>query len=323
MNATMRAIHHEPGKPLTMETLAIPTPGADEVLIKIAAAGLNRADLLQREGKYPPPPGAPETMGMEASGVIEAVGAHVQRWKPGDKVCALLGGGGYADYVAAHAGSVLPAPAGVSLRDAAGLPEAVMTVWVNVFEAAALMPGETVLFHGGASGIGTTGIQMVKAHGARVFATAGDGAKTALCEKLGAARGINYKSEDFEAVLKDAGGADVVLDMIGGPYLMKNINLLKTDGRVSMIAALQGAKTEIDLLRVMMKRAVLTGSTLRNRPLPEKARVAAAVEKIVWPWIEAGGVRPVIDATFPLAEAEAAHARLRSGAHAGKILLTM
>ncbi|HRK64161.1 MAG TPA: NAD(P)H-quinone oxidoreductase, partial [Terricaulis sp.] len=254
---------------------------------------------------------------------IESVGPGVSRWREGDEVCALLAGGGYATYAIAHEGSVLPVPKGVSLIEAAALPETVFTVWVNVFEAAHLKPGETFLVHGGASGIGTTAIQMAKAHGARVFATAGDAAKVKLCQELGAERGINYRTEDFEDVLDRAGGADVVLDMVGGPYVQKNLNLLNTGGRCVMIAFLQGPHAELNLMRMMLKRLTLTGSTLRSRSNAEKARIAGEVERHVWPWIEAGLVKPVIDSTFPLSDAEAAHARLQGGAHAGKIVLTV
>lgn len=318
----MRKIIHGPDQPLTLAVVARPEPGRGEVLIRVAAAGVNRPDLMQRAGLYPPPPGAPETLGLEVSGVIESVGPGVTRWHEGDEVCALLAGGGYATYAIAQEGSVLRVPKGVSLVNAAALPETVFTVWANVFESAALKPKETFLVHGGASGIGTTAIQMAKAHGARVFATAGDDAKVKLCERLGADRGINYRTEDFENVLDGEGGADVVLDMVGGPYVQKNLNLLKQNGRCVMIAFLQGPHADVNLMRLMLKRLTLTGSTLRSRSAEEKARLAAEVERNVWPWIEAGKLKPVIDSTFPLAEAEQAHERLKGGAHAGKILLT-
>ena len=319
----MRKIIHGADQPLRLAVFDRPEPGPGEVLIRVAAAGVNRPDLTQRAGFYPPPPGAPETLGLEAAGVIERVGAGVKRWQESDEVCALLPGGGYATYAIAHEGSVLPAPKGLSLIEAAALPETVFTVWANVFESGALMPKQTLLVHGGASGIGTTAIQMAKAHGARVFATAGDAAKVKLCESLGAERGINYREEDFEAVVRDAGGADVVLDMVGGPYVQKNLNVLNEGGRCIMIAFLQGPHVDVNLMRLMLKRLTLTGSTLRSRPNAEKARIAAEVERVVWPWIEAGLVKPVIDSTFPLSDAEAAHARLQSGAHAGKIVLTV
>lgn len=317
----MRKIIHGPDTPLSLAIVARPEPGPGEILIQVAAAGINRPDLMQRAGLYPPPPGAPETLGLEVAGEVAAVGAGVSRWKEGDAVCALLAGGGYATFAIAHEGSALPIPAGLSMIEAAALPETVLTVWANVFEAGALKPNETLLVHGGASGIGTTAIQMAKAHGSRVFATAGDDAKCRLCEKLGATRAINYRSEDFEDAVRDAGGADVVLDMVGGPYVQKNLDLLKDGGRCVMIAFLQGPQTQLNLVRMMLKRLTLTGSTLRSRSKEEKARLAREVERVVWPWIEAGKVKPVIDSTFPLADAEAAHLRLQSGKHAGKIVL--
>jgi len=317
----VRKIIHGTDQPLTLAVVARPEPGPGEVLIRVAAAGVNRPDLTQRAGFYPPPPGAPETLGLEVSGVIETVGAGVSRWHEGDEVCALLAGGGYATYAIAHEGSVLPAPKNLPLTEAAALPETVFTVWANVFEAAALKPKETLLIHGGASGIGTTAIQMAKAHGARVIVTAGDDAKVKFCEKLGADRAINYRTQDFESVVRDLGGADVVLDMVGGPYVQKNLNLLNDNGRCVMIAFQQGPQAEVNLMRLMLKRLTLTGSTLRSRSNEEKARIARAVHQNVWPWIEAGKVKPVIDSTFPLADAEAAHARLQSGAHAGKVIL--
>ncbi len=317
----MRKIIHGPDTPLSLAVVARPEPGPGEILIQVAAAGINRPDLMQRAGLYPPPPGAPETLGLEVAGEVAAVGAGVTRWKQGDAVCALLPGGGYATFALAHEGSALPIPAGLSMIEAAALPETVLTVWANVFETAALKPSETLLVHGGASGIGTAAIQMAKAHGSRVFATAGDDAKCRLCEKLGAARAINYRSEDFEDVIRSAGGADVVLDMVGGPYVQKNLDLLKDGGRCVMIAFLQGPQAQLNLVRMMLKRLTLTGSTLRSRSKEEKARLAREVERVVWPWIEAGKVKPVIDSTFPLADAEAAHQRLQSGKHAGKIVL--
>jgi putative PIG3 family NAD(P)H quinone oxidoreductase len=319
----MRFVTHAPGAPLTIAEGPEPEPGAGQILIKVAAAGLNRPDLMQRAGFYPPPPGAPETLGLEVAGRVAALGAGVTRWKPGDAVTALLAGGGYAEYALADEGSSLAAPAGLSMVEAAALPETVFTVWANVFEAAALQPGETLLAHGGASGVGATAIQMARAAGARVFVTAGDADKCALCERLGAERAINYKSEDFEEVMRAAGGADVVLDMVGGAYVQKNLNLLKDRGRCVQIAFVQGSNAEVNLMRLMLKRLTLTGSTLRSRAVAEKARIAAAVEKHVWPWIAEGKLRPVIDSTFPLADAEAAHARLSSGAHAGKVVLTI
>ena len=320
--STMRRVMHGPDKPLSLVSDDVPKPGDHEILIRVEAAGVNRPDLTQRAGLYPPPPGASQTLGLEVAGEIVEVGHGVTRWHVGDKVAALLAGGGYAEYATAHEGSALPIPAGLSMVEAAALPETVMTVWANVFEGGALKQHETLLVHGGASGIGTTAIQMARASGARVYATAGDAAKVKLCEKLGADRGINYRSEDFEAVVRDLGGADVVLDMVGGPYVQKNLDVLKDQGRLVMIAFLQGPTAQLNLMRMMLKRLTITGSTLRSRSNEEKARIAAQVERNVWPWIEAGRVKPVIDSTFPLAEAEQAHARLQTGAHAGKIVLT-
>ncbi|MGE0740697.1 MAG: NAD(P)H-quinone oxidoreductase [Hyphomonadaceae bacterium] len=319
---TMRKVAHTPDKPLTLVQAEVPAPGPHEILIRVAGAGVNRPDLVQRAGLYPPPPGASTTLGLEVAGEVVEVGAGVARWHVGEKVTALLPGGGYAEYALAHEGSALPIPAGLSIEHAAALPETVFTVWANVFEGGALKPGETLLVHGGASGIGTTAIQMAKAYGAKVYATAGDDAKVKLCEKIGATRGINYRTQDFESVVRDLGGVDVVLDMVGGPYLQKNLNVLNELGRCVNIAFLQGPTAELNLTRLMMKRLTLTGSTLRSRSNEEKARIAREVEAHVWPWIEAGLMKPVIDSTFPLTEAEAAHARLQSGAHAGKIVLT-
>lgn len=318
---TMRAVVHAAGAPLRIEQIPTPAPGPGEVLVRVAAAGVNRPDLMQRAGLYPPPPGAPATMGLEVAGEIAAVGAGASRWKPGDRVTALLAGGGYAEYALAPEGSVLPVPGALSMEEAAGLPETVFTVWANVFEAGALKPGEAFLVHGGASGIGTAAIQMAVAHGARAYATAGDAEKVRLCETLGATRAINYRSEDFESVMRGLGGADVILDMVGGPYIQKNLDILNDGGRCVMIAFLQGPSAQLNLMRILLKRLTLTGSTLRARPVAEKARIAAAVEKHVWPWIAAGKVKTVVDQVFPLAEADAAHARMTAGAHAGKIIL--
>lgn len=319
---TMRRVIHAPDKPLSLVTDDVPRPGPHEILIRVEAAGVNRPDLQQRAGLYPPPPGASQTLGLEAAGEIVELGSGVTRWHVGEKVTALLAGGGYAEYALAHEGSVLPIPSGLTMVEAAALPEAVCTVWANVFETGALKQNETLLVHGGASGIGTTAIQMARAYGARVFATAGDAGKVKLCEKLGAERCINYRTEDFEMVVRDLGGADVVLDMVGGPYIQKNLDVLKDHGRLLMIAFLQGPTAQLNLMRLMLKRLTLTGATLRSRSAEEKTRIVHGVERHVWPWIEAGRVRPVIDSTFPLTEAEHAHARLQSGAHTGKIVLT-
>jgi putative PIG3 family NAD(P)H quinone oxidoreductase len=316
-------IAREPGGPevLDVVTRPLPTPGPGEILIRNVACGVNRPDQIERLGFYPAPPGAPEGLGLEVAGHVEAVGEGVSGFAAGDAVCALVAGGGYARYSIAPAGSVLPVPDGMAVEDAAGLPETVFTVWTNVFEIGALSRGETFLVHGGTSGIGSTAIQMAKAAGARVIATAGTADKVALCKTLGADIAINYRDADFETVVTEAGGADVILDMVGGAYVQKNINCANMGARLVSIAFLTGSRVELDLMRVMLKRITLTGSTLRARPLAEKARLAAAVQATVWPWIAAGKLAPVVDSRFGLEDVRAAHARLDSGAHAGKILL--
>lgn len=320
---TMTAITIESGKgpaeALRPETAPIPVAGEGDVLIRVRAAGVNRPDLLQRMGFYPPPPGAPATLGLEAAGEV-VTGAG--RWKAGDRVCALLGGGGYAEFVAVDARHALPIPAGLDFVQAASLPETVFTVYVNVFEHGALKAGETLLIHGATSGIGVTAIQMAKAAGARVIATGRGGEKAAQALALGADIAVDASTEDFEAVVKADGGADVVLDMVGASYFAKNLEALKTGGRIVYIASLGGGMLEVPIMKIMQKRAVITGSTLRPRSADEKARIAAEVERVVWPWIAAGKVRTVIDATFPLAEAARAHAHLEAGAHVGKVVLT-
>jgi len=312
-----------PGGPevLKLETREVSLPGAHEVLIKNIACGVNRPDQIERMGFYPAPAGAPEGLGLEVSGHVVAVGSQVSTLNEGDEVCALVSGGGYSDYVIAPEGSVLPCPKGVDLRDAAGLPETVFTVWANVFEAGQLLRDETFLVHGGTSGIGTTAIQMAKAAGATVIATAGSDEKCELCRQLGADHAINYREQDFEVEAKALGGVDVLLDMVGGDYVQKNISVMKPGGRLISIAFLQGSKVEIDLLPVMLKRLVLTGSTLRARPVEEKARLAAAIKASVWPWIEAGLMKPVIDSVYALEDVHLAHQRLDVGGHSGKMLL--
>lgn len=317
----MQAVKSVPGQPLVLHEIERPEPGPQQILIKVAAAGVNRPDLLQRAGRYPPPPGAPETLGLEVAGTVEAVGADVTAWKPGDRVCALLPGGGYAEYALAHAGSAMPIPEPLDFVQAAGLPETVLTVWNNVFEMGRLKSGETFLVHGGASGIGTTAIQMATAWGAKVYATAGTDEKCRLCEKLGATKAINYRTEDYEAVMKAEGGVDVILDMVGAPYFDRNLAILKDLGRLCYIAFLQGSKVEGDLTRLMLKRLTITGSTLRIRTDAYKAKLAEGVVTHVWPMIAQGRFRPLVDGVFPLAETDAAHARMEGGEHAGKIIL--
>lgn len=313
----------EPGGPdaLRIEERELSPPGPEEVLIKVAGAGINRPDVFERMGFYPPPSGAPEGLGLEVSGHVLAVGKNVGRVKEGDPVVALVAGGGYADIARAHEGSVIPAPSGLDLNEASGLPETVMTVWTNVFDRAGLKPDETLLVHGGASGIGTTAIQMAKAHGATVISTAGTDDKVALCAKLGADLAIHYKTEDFVEAVRNFGGSDVILDMVGGDYVQKNLSVLNRDGRIVMIAFLKGSRVEVDLMGLMLKRQTITGSTLRARSDEKKADIAQSVEKTVWPWIEAGKVRPVIDSVFDLQDVIKAHQRMDSGLHAGKILL--
>jgi len=326
---TMRAVvpAEEDGKRVAkIIQLPLPTPGRHEVLIKVAAAGLNRADLLQVQGFYPPPPGAPETLGMEVSGTIVATGTDFCHWKVGDEVCALVPGGGYAEYCIAHEGSVLPIPKGVSLVDGAALPEAHFTVWTNVVDRARLAPGETFLVHGGSSGIGTAAIQLFAARGHKVFATAGSQAKCDACTKLGATRAINYKTEDFVAVVKEEtknAGVDVILDMVGGSYVAKNLQALKLEGRLCNIAFQEGAEVTLNMLVVMLKRLTLTGSTLRPRTPEQKAEIGKSLAREVWPLLDQGRIKPVVDSIFPLEKVADAHARMAGSQHIGKILLSL
>ena len=326
---TMTAIEiAQPGGPEVLRpvTRAVPEPGPREVLIAVAAAGVNRPDILQRQGKYAPPPGASDIPGLEVAGRVAAGGNDVHEWKEGDAICALVAGGGYAEYCAAPVPQCLPVPKGLDFVQAAALPETVFTVWTNLFERGRLSAGETLLVHGGASGIGTTAIQMARARGGRVFATAGTREKCAACERLGAERAIDYAREDFAAVVGEmtAGrGVDVILDMVGGDYLPRNLASLAFEGRLVQIAFLKGPRAEIDLMAVMHRRLTLTGSTLRARSVEEKGRIARAVRENVWPLIEKGEVRPVLHATFPLAAAAEAHRALESGTHVGKIVLTV
>ncbi len=316
-----------PGGPevLVPERRPLPTPGPGEILVKVAAAGVNRPDVMQRKGLYPPPPGAPDIPGLEIAGQVAALGPGVTRWKVGDAVCALVAGGGYAEYCVAHELHALPVPSGLSMAEAAAMPETFFTVWSNVFERGGLRSGELILVHGGSSGIGTTAIQLAKAFGARVIATAGSDEKCAACVKLGAEHAVNYKTQDFVAVTKQATagkGADVIVDIVGGDYIERNYEAAAMDGRVLQIAFQGSSKATVDFRRLMLKRLTHTGSTLRSRPVGEKAAIARAVEEKVWPLIAAGRVKPVIYRTFPLAEAAAAHALMELSAHIGKIVLT-
>ena len=299
-----------------------PVAGAGQIRIRVRAAGVNRPDLLQRNGLYPPPPGAPDILGLEVAGEVDQIGAGVARWSVGDRVCALLGGGGYADQVVVDARHVLPVPDSLDLVQAAALPETVCTVFANVFEAGGLKAGETLLIHGGTSGIGVTAIQMARAAGARVIATSRGAAKTAAAKALGADLSLDATAGDMTAAIHDFGGADVVLDMLGADYAALNQAVLKPFGRWVVIATLTGAIAQIDLMKLMLKRIVLTGSTLRARPADEKARLIAAVEATVWPWVASGALRPPVDAVFPLEDAAKAHHRLEGGDHVGKIVLT-
>lgn len=314
---------YQPGGPDVLQPVSVPVPvpGHGQIIIRLAYAGVNRPDALQRAGSYAPPPSASPLPGLEGSGTVVEVGPGVTRWKIGDKVCALLPGGGYAEYAACHEAHALPIPPGMSLRDAAGLPETCFTVWSNIVMRGGLRAGERFLVHGGSSGIGTTAIQIARALGARVFATAGTEKKCKACEDLGAERCFNYRDEDFLAEAKKIGGFDLILDMVGGSYLPKNIKALADDGRLVQIAFLQGAKVELNFAEVMMRRLTITGSTLRPQSDQAKARIATQVEAHIWPLIARGAFKVVVDSEYPLSEAPAAHWRLESSGHVGKILL--
>ncbi|MCH9019022.1 MAG: NAD(P)H-quinone oxidoreductase [Proteobacteria bacterium] len=327
--ATMTAIEiAEPGGPDVLRAAERPTPepGLGEVLVKVAAAGVNRPDVLQRKGGYPPPPGASDIPGLEIAGAVVALGPGAGRWRIGDRVCGLVTGGGYAEYCAVPAVQCLPVPADYDMVKAAALPETFFTVWTNVFQRGRLEGGERFLVHGGSSGIGTTAIQIAHARGARVFATAGSAGKCAACERLGAERAINYRDEDFVAVVKEltgGEGVDVILDMVGGDYIARNVAALRTGGRLVYIAFLGGSKVELDFLPMMLKRATITGSTLRPRGVEEKGVIAGELEREVWPLLDSGRIGPVIDSTFPLAQAADAHRRIDAAEHIGKIVLTV
>lgn len=318
----MRAIAiREPGDPDVLEWTEVPdpVPGAGEVVLEVAAAGVNRADVMQRRGLYPPPPGAPAYPGLEAAGRIVEVGADVTGWQVGDEACALLAGGGYAERVAVPAGQLLPIPRGLTTVEAAALPEVACTVWSNVFMLAKLAPGETLLVHGGGSGIGTMAIQLAKAHGARVACTVGSAEKAERCRALGADVVIDYTAEDFVR----AGPYDVILDIIGAKYLARNVEALQTGGRLVVIGLQGGRRAELDLNALLLKRAAVHATSLRARPVDEKAAIVAEVRENVWPLIGSGAVRPVIDRTLPMTDAAEAHRVLEAGGHVGKILLTV
>lgn len=318
----------QPGGPdmLQVEERPIPHPGEGEILVEVAAAGINRADILQRMGLYPPPPDAPDIPGLEVSGRVSRLGRNVKRWKVGDQVVALVSGGGYAAYCPVHESNALPLPAGISPVEGAGLPETTFTVWHNVFQRGGLRPGETLLVHGGTSGIGTTAIQLAKAFDATVLATAGSDAKCRVAEKLGADLAVNYNNRDFVQAVEEATGgrgADLILDMVGGDYIERNYKAAAEEGRIVQIAFLNGPSADVNFSQLMRKRLTHTGSTLRNRSVEFKAELARELEEIVWPLIEKGAYRPVIDRTFPLDSADAAHARMENSSHIGKILLTI
>lgn len=312
-----------PAEALTLVERPDPVAGPGQIRIRVRAAGVNRPDLLQRQGRYPAPPGASDILGLEVAGEVDQIGDGVARWAVGDRVCALLGGGGYADTAVVDARHALPVPKGLDFVQAAALPETVCTVFANVFEAGALKAGEALLIHGATSGIGVTAIQMARAAGARVIATSRGADKARAAAALGADLSLDARSDDLEAAITAFGGVDVVLDMVGADYAALNQAVLRPFGRWVVIATLSGARAEIDLARLMMKRIVLTGSTLRARPADEKARLIAAVEATAWPWVTAGLVRPPVEATFPLEQASAAHLRLEAGDHVGKIMLTV
>jgi NADPH:quinone reductase len=327
--ATMTAIAVPvPGGPeaLVPETRVLPQPGPGEILVKVAAAGVNRPDVLQRAGGYPPPKGASDIPGLEFAGEVVALGEGASRFKAGDKVCALVAGGGYAEYAVVHESNALPVPAGLSMAEAAGVPETFFTVWSNVFDRGGLKAGETILIHGGTSGIGVTAIQLAKAFGAKVLTTAGSDEKCAAAKALGADVAINYRTTDYVQAVADATGkkgADLILDMVGGDYVQKNLSCVAADGRIVQIAFLHGSEVKVDLRWLMLKRITFTGSTLRIRDIAFKAALADALKAKVWPLLESGKVKVVMDSTYPLAEASKAHARMETNAHIGKIVLTV
>ncbi|MFV2032355.1 MAG: NAD(P)H-quinone oxidoreductase [Gammaproteobacteria bacterium] len=325
MNAITTREHGEPDV-MQLSTATTPIPGANEVLVQVTAAGINRPDVMQRQGMYPPPPGAPDILGLEIAGTVVAIGEEVTELGIGDQVCALVAGGGYAEYCIAASSLCMSIPKGMDMVSAAALPETFFTVWTNVFERGALKSGESLLVHGGTSGIGTTAIQLAKQFGASVYVTAGSAEKCQACIDLGADAAINYKTEDFEErieSLTDAQGVNLILDMVGGDYLPRNLKCLAVEGRLVQIALQRGPKVEMNLLPIMLKRLTITGSTLRPRSIEEKAQIASSLRKQVWPLMDKAVVRPLIHATFPLADAAEAHRMMERSEHIGKIVLTM
>ncbi len=326
---TMTAIEiTESGGPEVLQPVErpVPEPGPGEILIAVAAAGVNRPDVVQRLGLYPPPPGASDLPGLEVAGEVAAVGAAVTEWKEGDSVCALISGGGYAQYATAPAAQVLRVPAGLDSIQAAGIPETFFTVWTNMFDRGHLAAGESILIHGGSSGIGTTAIQLAREFGATAYVTVGNAEKARFCEELGAVKAINYREQDFVEEIKsitDGAGVDVILDIVGGDYLPRNIRLLRVGGRLLQVSLMGGSKGELDLGRVMRNRLTVTGSTLRPRSVAQKGEIAASLRERVWPLFEAGKIGPVIHQTFPLAEASRAHELMETSAHIGKIILSV
>jgi NADPH:quinone reductase len=329
MTSTMRVVvARHPGGPDVLELIdrPCPVPGVGEMLVRVRAAGINRPDVMQRQGNYPPPPGASDVLGLELAGIVEAVGPNVQRFEPGDRVMALVHSGAYADWAIVQEGATLPIPDCLDFTEAAAFPETFFTVWSNVFERARLVAGETILIHGGTSGIGTTAISLAKALGSRVIATAGSGQKCQACLDLGADAAINYRNQDFVRESKaftGGQGPDVILDMVGGDYIARNLEAIAVDGRIAQIAFLGGAKAEVDFTLLLMKRVTLTGSTLRARPIEMKGKLAEALRDKVLPLIEAGKVKPLIDSVFPFEDVREAHSRMDAGTHIGKIVLSM
>lgn len=329
MSATTRAvIASRPGGPEVLQIVKRlrPVPGEGEMLVRVSAAGINRPDVMQRQGDYPPPPGASDILGLELAGVVESLGSGVRRFKPGNRVMALVHSGAYAEWAVVQEASALPVPDGMSLVEAGAFPETYFAVWSNVFERAGLKPGETLLIHGGTSGIGTTALMLAKAIGAKVIVTAGSPEKCGACLKLGADGAIDYRRQDFVAVSKELTGGrgpDVILDMVGGDYIARNLEAVAVDGRIAQIAFQKGSKAEVDFLPLLMKRITLTGSTLRARPLAMKAKLAASLQEHVLPVLARGEARPLIDSTYPFEQVADAHARMDSGSHTGKIVLVM